>query len=61
VEIEDIDKVEVQNYLKMDHIEFERIYENYCCGEFFTILCGFGKHVIISHFWNTGNKQILKL
>ncbi len=59
--LEDVNKFEYRNYLKLDHIEFERVYENYCCGEFFTLMCGFGTHLIISHYWNTGNKQILKL
>lgn len=58
------DLIEYWNYLKLDHVEFERLYlpeSEYKCGEFFTLLCGFGNHLIVSHFFNTGNKQILKL
>lgn len=60
----DIEKVEFWNYLRLDHIDLEHLLypdTQYCCGELFTMMCGFGNHVIISHFWNTGNKEIMKL
>lgn len=60
----DIDRVEYRKLLFLDWVEVEHLLfpdTEYCCGEMFGFWCGFGDHLIIQHYWNTGNKQTMRL